>query len=127
MTPQSLSFLLVPKPGKSVNNLYLQTDWGIVDIISSISGVGDFESVRVNSETFEIAGKKFRLISLSDLVRAKECMGREKDLLAAKELRAIAAMRERSDWLGALGPVGPASHVDARGGGRTHITFVGRF
>jgi hypothetical protein len=30
------------------------------------------------------------LISLPDLVKAKEAMGREKDLLAAKELRAIA-------------------------------------
>lgn len=96
MTPQSLSFLQVPKPGESVSNLYLQTDWGIVDILSSIIGLGDFESIRANSEIFEIAGKKFRLISLPDLVRAKEALGREKDLLAAKELRAIASMRERS-------------------------------
>lgn len=96
MTPQRLSFLQVPKPGESVNNLCLQTDWGIVDILSSITGLGDFESVRANSETFELAGKTFRLISLPDLVRAKESLGREKDMLAAKELRAIAAMRERS-------------------------------
>ncbi len=95
-TPQNLSFLQIPKPGESVSNLYLQTDWGVVDILSSITGLGDFESVRTNSETFEIAGKKFRLISLPDLVRAKESLGREKDILAAKELRAIAAMRERS-------------------------------
>jgi hypothetical protein len=96
MTPQNLSFLQVPKPGESVNNLYLQTDWGIVDILSSITGLGDFESVRANSETFEIAGKKFRLISLPDLIRAKESLGRERDVLAAKELRAIAAIRQRS-------------------------------
>jgi hypothetical protein len=95
MTPQRLSFLQVPRPGETVNNLYLQTDWGVVDILSSISGLGDFESIRANSETFEIAGKECRLISLPDLVRAKESMGREKDILAAKELRAIAAMRER--------------------------------
>jgi|HubBroStandDraft_1064217.scaffolds.fasta_scaffold190177_1 hypothetical protein len=96
MTPQKLSFLQVPKPGESVSNLYLQTDWGVVDILSSITGVGDFESVRANSEIFDIAGKKFRLISLPDLVRAKESLGREKDILAAKELRAISAMREKS-------------------------------
>ena len=96
MTPQNISFLQVPKPGVSISNLYLQTDWGVVDILSSITGLGDFESVKANSETFEIAGKKFRLISLPDLVRAKESLGREKDILAAKELRAIAAMRERS-------------------------------
>jgi glutaredoxin-related protein len=79
-----------------VSNLYLQTDWGVVDILSSVTGLGDFEAVRANSETFEISGKKFRLISLPDLVRAKESLGREKDILAAKELRAIAAMREKS-------------------------------
>jgi predicted nucleotidyltransferase len=96
MTSQRLSFLKVPEPGTSVDNLYLQTDWGIVDILSSISGMGSFDSIVANSETIEIAGKKCRLISLPDLVRAKESMGREKDILAAKELRAIAAMRERS-------------------------------
>lgn len=95
MTPQRLSFLREPRPGVSVNNLYLQTDWGVVDILSSILGLGDFEALKANSERFEIGGKTCRLISLPDLVRAKEAMGREKDLLAAKELRAIAAMRAR--------------------------------
>lgn len=95
MTPQRLSFLQVPKPGEPVDNLYLQTDWGIVDILSSILGLGGFDSIKANSETIEIAGKKCRLISLQDLVQAKESMGREKDILAAKELRAIAVMRER--------------------------------
>jgi len=96
MTPQRLSFLNVPKPGESVKNLYLQTDWGIVDILSSISGLGDFASIKANSETFEISGRTCRVISLPDLVLAKEYMGREKDILAAKELRAIAEMRKRA-------------------------------
>ena len=96
MTPQRLSFLTVPTSGESVANLYLETDWGVVDILSSITGVGGFESIKGNSEAFDIAGRKCRIISLPDLVRAKEAMGREKDLLAAKELRAIAAMREKS-------------------------------
>jgi hypothetical protein len=34
------------------------------------------------------------VISLEDLITAKEAMGREKDLLTAKELRAIAARRK---------------------------------
>lgn len=50
--------------------------------------------IKANSETFEMAGRICSLISLPDLVRAKEFMGREKDVLAAKELRAIAAMRK---------------------------------
>jgi hypothetical protein len=80
MTPQRLSFLLVPKAGETVNNLYLETDWGVIDILSSILGLGDFEALRSNAEQFEIGGRACRLISLPDLVRAKEAMGREKDL-----------------------------------------------
>lgn len=41
MTPQELSFLEFPKTGP-VNNLYLRTDVGVIDILSSILGVGDF-------------------------------------------------------------------------------------
>jgi predicted nucleotidyltransferase len=93
MTTQKFSFLQRPTPSEDVKNLYLETDWGIVDILSSIHGVGNFSELKANSEEFEIAGKVCRLISLSDLIKAKEAMGREKDLLAAKELRAIGAKK----------------------------------
>jgi hypothetical protein len=65
-------------------------------------GLGDFKALSTNAEWFEIGGKRCRLISLSDLVRAKEAMGREKDLLAAKELRAIAAKRSQAEFRSGL-------------------------
>jgi hypothetical protein len=34
------------------------------------------------------------VISLEDLIAAKEALGREKDILTAKELRSIAARRQ---------------------------------
>jgi hypothetical protein len=37
MTPQRLSFLTVPRSVESVANLHLETDWGVVDIRSSIT------------------------------------------------------------------------------------------
>jgi hypothetical protein len=40
-----------------------------------------------------IGARKCRLIGIDDLIMAKEAMGREKDALAAKELRAIRAKR----------------------------------
>lgn len=95
MTPQSLSFLQVPKPGESVRNLSLKTDWGIIDIISTVTGLGDFERLKTHAETFQIASKTCRLISIEDLIHAKEAMGRDKDMLAARELKAIAAKRPR--------------------------------
>ena len=93
MTPQRLSFLEHPPAGTPLNNLYLQTDRGVVDILSSVLGVGDFERLVTHAEIYEVEGRSYRFISLPDLIAAKEACGREKDLLAAKELRAIAAKR----------------------------------
>ena len=94
MTPQRLSFLTHPPAGQPVNNLYLQTDMGVVDVISSVLGVGDFPRLRDQAEELEIDGRIYRVISLEDLIKAKEALGREKDLLTAKELRAIQAKRQ---------------------------------
>lgn len=93
MTPQRLSFLTHPPAGQPLNNLYLQTDMGVIDIITSVLGVGDFMRLREKAEELEVDGRRYRVIALEDLIKAKEAMGREKDLLTAKELRAIAAKR----------------------------------
>lgn len=92
ITPQKLSFLEFPKSGP-IQNLYLETDYGIVDILSEVLGVGDFHRLRATAEAYEIGGRTFQVISLEDLIAAKQAVGREKDLLAVKELRAIAAKR----------------------------------
>jgi hypothetical protein len=89
MTPQKLSFLDNPDPGVEVRNLYLRTDLGPVDVLSSILGVGDFDRVRAASIQVELFGRSCRVISLDDLIAAKEALGRDKDVLAAKELRAV--------------------------------------
>ena len=94
MTPQKLSFLEFPKTGP-IQNLYLETDFGVVDILSNVLGLGDFTRLRGTAEAFEIGGRTYQVISLEDLITAKEAVGREKDLLAVKELRAIAAKRAR--------------------------------
>jgi len=78
-----------PDPGVEVRNLYLRTDFGPADILSSILGVGDFDRVRSASIQVELFERSCRVISLDDLIRAKEALGRDKDLLAAKELRAV--------------------------------------
>ena len=89
LTSQKLSFLDTPDPDVDVKNLYLETELGTVDILSSIMGVGDFERVRAAAIEIELFGRPCRVISLEDLIKAKEALGRDKDLLAAKELRAI--------------------------------------
>jgi predicted nucleotidyltransferase len=92
-TPQRLSFLDNPDPGVPLKNVYLQTEWGPVDILTSIKGVGDFQRVQAGAIEVELFGSRCKVISIDDLIIAKEALGREKDLLAAKELRAV---REKS-------------------------------
>ncbi len=89
--PQRHSFIDNPSPVVDLKNLYLQTDLGALDVLGSITGVGDFARVAANAETVELFGHRVRVIGIEDLIRAKEALGREKDLLAVKELRAILA------------------------------------
>jgi hypothetical protein len=89
LSSQKLSFLDNPDPEVRLNNLYLGTDLGSVDLLSNILGVGDFESVRANAVEVELFGRRCRVISLDDLIRAKEALKRDKDHQAVIQLRAI--------------------------------------
>lgn len=94
ITHQKLSFIDHPAPSTTVANLYLETDSGILDILSSILGVGDYARLRQSAIEVSLFGRPVPVISLDDLIAAKEAVGREKDLLAVKELRAIKARRD---------------------------------
>ncbi len=89
MTPQKLPFSDNPSPGASLQNLYLETDLGPLDILGSIKGVGDYDRVRAASIEVDLFGRCCRVMSLDDLISAKESLGRDKDLLAVTVLRAI--------------------------------------
>lgn len=89
LTTQKLSFLDNPEPGVVLKNLYLETDLGPIDFLGSIEGIGDFERVRDASIQIELFGRRCRVISIEDLIQAKQALGRDKDMIAVKELRAI--------------------------------------
>src|ERR1700722_3707354 len=54
LTSQKIFFLDNPDPGAEVRNLYLRTDFGPVDILTSILGVGEFDRVRAASIEVEL-------------------------------------------------------------------------
>lgn len=93
LTHRKLSFIDHPPEGTALANLYLETEAGVVDILGSVLGLGKYEELSRNAVEVFFFGRKCRVVSLADLIRAKEAVGREKDLLVAKELRAIAAKR----------------------------------
>lgn len=89
MTTERWSFLEHPAPGVVLNNLYLQTDLGALDLLGAITGVGDFEAVRKGAVEVELLGLRVNVISMDELIRAKEALGRPKDRMVALELRAL--------------------------------------
>jgi predicted nucleotidyltransferase len=94
MTHKKLSFLEHPPAGETLANVYLETEAGIVDVLGSVLGIGAYREIARNAIEVPLFGRRCRVISMEDLIKAKEAMGREKDLLTAKELRAIAAKRQ---------------------------------
>lgn len=80
------SFLEFPQSIQGINNLYLQTDAGVLDLISTVTGVGDFCELSKSCIEIKIYGHKCKMISIEDLIKAKLALKRPKDLEMAKEL-----------------------------------------
>jgi hypothetical protein len=92
-TAARLPFGTVPAPGTRLQNLYLETSWGALDVLTVMKGVGDFARIKACAPQIEIMSVKCRLIALDDLIIVKEAVARPKDLQAAAELRAIRDIR----------------------------------
>lgn len=89
MTPKKLSFLEFPEDISNIKNLYLQTDKGIIDVLGQISGVGDYSRVARLAVQVGVFGAKCQVISIDDLILAKQFMARPKDLATIKELKVV--------------------------------------
>ncbi|HWL94352.1 MAG TPA: nucleotidyltransferase [Phycisphaerae bacterium] len=70
-------------------NLYIVTDWGVIDILSEITGVGDYALVAGSAVNMSFSGIPCRVISIDALIAAKKAIGRSKDLRTVVELEAI--------------------------------------
>ena len=92
MTPQRLPFTRVQAEQGGLNNLYLSTDWGQLDCLGEIKGIGGYVECFARSETLDLDGCEIRVLTLDALIEAKRAMGRPRDLHAVLELEAI---RER--------------------------------
>ena len=90
LTPKRIPLQITPEFCKGLNNLYLNTDIGILDCLSSVLGIGNFKKVRKCSVTIKgMNNQKFRVLSLDALIVAKKAMGRAKDKETVIQLQAI--------------------------------------
>ena len=92
MTPQRLPFTRGQAEQGGLNNLYLSTDWGQLDCLGEIKGIGGYAECFSRSEALDLDGCEIRVLTLDALIEAKRAMGRPRDLHAVLELEAI---RER--------------------------------
>jgi hypothetical protein len=84
-----LALELPPELLASLKNLYLKTDLGVVDCISEVLGIGDFETVLKDSVELKLPFGNCRILDLEALIRAKEAMNREHDRITVRQLKEI--------------------------------------
>lgn len=89
MTPNKLPFDKFTEDVSHINNLYIKTDLGQLDLLGSIGGVGDFQRVYDGAVEVSLFGRKCRVISIDDLIAAKKFVHRPHDLETVKQLEWI--------------------------------------
>jgi hypothetical protein len=70
-------------------NLNLVTDWGVIDILGELPGVGSYAEVAGKTVVAHIHGVECRMLDLDALLASKRAAGREKDLSDIRELEVI--------------------------------------
>ena len=67
----------------------------MLDLLSKVTGVGDFEELSKSCIEIKVYGYKCKMISIEDLIKAKLALKRPKDLEVAKELEIISQKLKR--------------------------------
>ncbi len=91
------SFLDHPKNLEGLQNIYLKTDLGVLDVMSKLPPVGDYKEIEKNSIELSVYGYQCKVISIDDLIRIKESMNRPKDKEALLDLKKIKSIQNKND------------------------------
>jgi len=94
MSPSRPPLSSDPQTYAGWRNLYVTTDWGSIDFLSSVTGAGTYEEIAREALNVDVGGLTVRVMGLDQLIRAKRALGRPKDLRAVAELEAIRARRK---------------------------------
>jgi hypothetical protein len=89
MTPDHRSLLKEPPTLSECKNLYIACDLGVLDVLSEVKGLDAFDALYERAEKMTLFAHVCRVLSIDDLIKAKEAMGREKDRITVKELKEI--------------------------------------
>ena len=89
MTPDRPPFTRQQAEEKTFQNIYLGTDFGILDCLGEVRGIGNYDACVARSVEVDLGTVKCRMLDLDALIDAKRAMGRPRDLLTADELDII--------------------------------------
>jgi hypothetical protein len=95
--PKDIPFILDEETLRRGLNFTFETDVGDIDLLGEVKGVGVYADCLKGSETVEMFGYPFRVISLGKLIEAKRAAGRTKDLMVLPELEAIFEYRRTTE------------------------------
>src|SRR5258708_10246303 len=94
--PEGLPFLLDERTLAQGMNFTFETDFGDLDLLGELSGVGQYADLTRDAVILEIAGRSYQAASLDAIIRSKRAAGRPKDLNALPELEAIRGMAKKT-------------------------------
>ena len=89
-------FEVSPETATGWENLYLQTDLGVIDCLGEVLGLGAYSEVVKYSVEMDFDDFRCRILSLDGIIRAKEAMDRPKDREAVIQLKAIREKAQES-------------------------------
>jgi hypothetical protein len=91
--PADLPFIWDAYTLKNGLNFTLWTDFGELDILGEVSGVGTYKQAEEDALVVSVFGVECLVLSLKQLIAAKKAAGRPKDLLILPALEALLEAR----------------------------------
>ena len=80
---------LTPELCARLKNLYLKTDFGILDCLGEVLGLGNYDAVKNHAIEVQLPAGKCRVLSIDSLITAKEAVGRRRDIETVAHLKEI--------------------------------------
>ncbi len=87
--PGDLPFVWDVATLRNGTDFTLSTDFGGIDLLAEVNGLGGFEEVMASSVLLHAFDRDVWTLDLPSLIKAKRAAGREKDLRALPELEGL--------------------------------------